>query len=367
MTGEVVDGITPLDFDNAGQLPDTHTWIDEPIKSSPPQETIPVIDLNDPQAVEQMKTALETWGFFQLINHGIPVEFLAEAEHQIRRFFELPAEQKLRAKRSPESSTGYGIVPSSRNFNSRMWGEGFTVVGPPPSELARRVWPEDYSLFCDVIEKYQEQMKGLAEKLVSLLFKSLGLSSEDVEWFKPGGLPESTGSILQMNSYPKCPDPTRAMGLAPHTDSSIITVLYQSDTLRGLQVYRPDLNWVDIEPVKDAVVINVGDLMELASNGRFKSLLHRAVVSNAHHRISVAYFYGPNIDVKIKPPVKLNKDGFPMYQTLSWKEYLAVKDVYFFKSLEKVRFNPVAEEYNAITSGNEEAPLSSEVEEAREA
>nr|GLL20514.1 gibberellin 3-beta-dioxygenase 3-like [Ipomoea trifida] len=357
------DGITPMDFNNADQLPGTHIWVDTAINSSLTPKSIPVIDLNDPQAVEQMKAAFETWGFFQLLNHGVPVALLAQMEQQMRRFFELEAEQKRRALRSPDSSTGYGIVPSSRNFNSRMWGEGFTVVGSPPLEHARRVWPQDYVHFCDVIGNYQEQMKALSEKIVGLLFKSLGLSGEDMEWFKPDGLPESTASVLQINSYPKCPDPNRAMGLAPHTDSSLITLLYQSGTTRGLQVYRPDLDWVNIEPIPDAIVVNAGDLTEIASNGQFKSLLHRAIVIRDYHRISIAYFYGPNMDVKISPPLKLIKDSdFPVFRTISWKEYLAVKDVHFFKSLELIRFNSAAEETNGI-----DAPLGSEVEEAVEA
>lgn len=215
-----------------------------------------------------------------------------------------------------------------------------------PLEHARRVWPHDYSDFCTVIDDYQEQMMGLSEKIASLMFKSLGLSREDVEWFdEPNGLPRH--AFLQLNSYPICPDPTHAIGFAQHTDSSLITLLYQPNTIKGLQVYRPDLNWVDVEPISNAIVVNIGDLMQIASNGRFKSVVHRAVVSKDHHRISVVYFFSPNKHVKISPPLKLINDGdLPIYRPTSWKDYFDVKAIYFDKALEMVGFNSLVEKTN---------------------
>nr|GLL20520.1 gibberellin 3-beta-dioxygenase 1-like [Ipomoea trifida] len=357
--------IIPIDFKNAVQLPDSHTWVDSDspiINSSSTQQSVPLIDLEDPQALQKIKMACENWGVFQVTNHGVPVALLAQIQHQAHRFFELPPEQKLRVMRSPASFTGYGSTRISQFFSSLMWYEGFTVAGSP-LEHARLLWPQDYSAFCTVIEDYQEQMMGLAEKIVSLMFKSLGLSAgEDVEWVEPNGHCKSTYSFLQLNSYPSCPDPTRAMGFAQHTDTSLITLLYQSGTGRGLQVYGPNLNWVDVEPISNAIVINLGDLMQIISNGQFKSVLHRAIVSKAHHRISVAYFFGPNKNIEISPSPKLIKGSdFPMYRPISWNEYLDIKNMYFNKSLEMIGFNSVVEKSNALASGNE-APLVSEVE-----
>nr|GLL20506.1 gibberellin 3-beta-dioxygenase 1-like [Ipomoea trifida] len=358
-----INGIMVLK--NAVKLPDSHTWVvdsDSPIiNSSSTQESVPLIDLDDPQAVEKIKMACENWGVFQVTNHGVPVALLAQIEHQTRRFFELPPEQKLRVMRSPGSPAGYGPPRISQFFSSRMWHEGFTVAGSP-LEHARRVWPQDYSAFCTVIEDYQEQMMGLVGKIVTLMFKSVGLSAgEDVEWFESNGPCKNAQTYLQLNSYPNCPDPTRAMGLAQHTDTSLITLLYQSGTSRGLQVYGPNRNWVDVEPISNAIVVNLGDLMQIFSNGLFKSVLHRAIVSKAHHRISVAYFFSPNKNVEISPSPKLIKGSeFPMYRPISLKEYLDIKNKYF-NALEMIGFNSVVEKSNALASCNE-APLGSEVE-----
>nr|GLL20517.1 gibberellin 3-beta-dioxygenase 1-like [Ipomoea trifida] len=351
MSPTELDHLVPMDFKNVVQVPETHTWLIN--NSSSTDESVPLIDLEDPQAVEKIKMACENWGIFQVTNHGVPMELLAQIEHQARRFFDLTREEKLLTLRSPDSTNGYGIIPISRTFNTLMWMEGFTLSGSP-LELARRVWPKDYSPFCTVIEDYQEQMMGLAVKITSLIFKSLGLSREDVEWFDP----KSTEAFFHLNSYPRCPDPTRALGMVPHTDSSLITLLYQSSTNRGLQVYGPNLKWVDVEPISNAIVVNVSDLLQIYSNNQFKSVVHRAIVSEANHRISVVYFFGPKIDVNISSPPKLIKDGdSPMYRPVSWKEYREIKGVHFDKALEVVRFNSVVvENANAVTSGNE-APL----------
>ncbi|PON49110.1 Oxoglutarate/iron-dependent dioxygenase, partial [Trema orientale] len=149
------------------------------------------------------------------------------------------------------------------------------------------------------METYQKVMKGLAEEMVGLMLGSLGLTYKDTKWVKPKKGCGHAQGLLQLNSYPVCPDPTRAMGLAPHTDSSLLTLLYQSNSTSGLQVHREGIGWVPVHPVNGALVVNVGDLMHILSNGRFESALHRAVVNETHHRVSVAYFYGPPKDVKI--------------------------------------------------------------------
>lgn len=82
------------------------------------------------------------------------------------------------------------------------------------------------------MEEYQKAMKDLSRTLISKVMDSLGLTHEDLGWLVPeitGSRTESIQSFLQLNSYPVCPDPHLAMGLAPHTDSSLLTILYQGN------------------------------------------------------------------------------------------------------------------------------------------
>ena len=140
--------IIPLDFDSVRTVPDSHAWPTSHAFESDhdDQSSIPTVDLMDPDAVKLIGHACETWGVFHVINHGIPMEILDEAESEARRLFSLPAGQKLRALRSPAGATGYGLARISPFFNKNMWHEGFTVMGSP-IDHARKLWPDDFQRF----------------------------------------------------------------------------------------------------------------------------------------------------------------------------------------------------------------------------
>lgn len=181
-------------------------------------------------------------------------------------------------------------------------------------------------------------MKLFAEKLMWLMLGSLGIAKEDIYWAsnKPNEFPEAF-NVLQLNSYPACPDPDRAMGLAAHTDSTLFTILYQNNT-SGLQVMREGIGWITVPPLSGALIINVGDLLHILSNGLFPSVLHRAIVNRARERLSVAYLYGPPSSVKISPLSKLiDPTHPPLYRSVTWSEYLGTKAKHFNKALSSVR------------------------------
>lgn len=189
-----------------------------------------------------------------------------------------------------------------------------------------------------MVQEYEKEMKSLAGELMCLMLGSLDIiTTEDVNWAGPDGDFKASSAVLQLNSYPACPDPDRAMGLAAHTDSTLLTILYQNNT-SGLQV-NPDGNgWVTVDPVPGALVINIGDLLHILSNGLYPSVLHRAVVNRAHHRLSVAYLYGPPSNVEISPLSKLvDADNPPLYRPVTWSEYIGTKAKHFNEALSAVR------------------------------
>ncbi|XP_030464475.1 gibberellin 3-beta-dioxygenase 1-like [Syzygium oleosum] len=328
-----------VDFSSVKELPDSYAWteLDEhPSSHCPSKETLPVIDLNDPNALKLIGHACRSWGVYQVINHGIPEELLHDVECAAKNLFSLPVPQKLKASRSPEGISGYGVARISAFFSKQMWSEGFTIVGSP-MEHARRLWPQDYNVFCDVIEEYQKEMKQLAGRLMWLMLGSLGLTKEDIKWSGPKG--EFTGAVaaLQLNSYPACPDPDRAMGLAAHTDSTLLTILYQNNT-SGLQVLKEGSGWITVPPLSGALVVNVGDLFHILSNGLYPSVLHRAMVNRTEQRLSVAYLYGPPSWVQVSPlPELIDCNHPPLYKPVTWSEYLGTKAKHFNKALSLVR------------------------------
>ncbi|GMI88591.1 ARABIDOPSIS THALIANA GIBBERELLIN 3-OXIDASE 3, gibberellin 3-oxidase 3 [Hibiscus trionum] len=337
--------LLPLDFDNVSTLPDSHAWSTTALPSDDPchctiddrKPLLPVIDIGEPGAYDLVRHACEKWGAFQVINHGVPLSLFRETEFQTRRLFSLPMERKLLVARQPSETIGYGSARISPFFPKLMWSEGFGIMGSPV-EHARQLWPQEHAKFCEVMEQWQAEMKTLCDKILGIMLASLGLThEEDMQWFQPINGCVRTQCLLQLNSYPVCPDPDRAMGLAPHTDTSVITLLNQGN-INGLQVYKDGAGWVSVEPIEGALVVNVGDLMQIVSNGRFKSVLHRAVVNNARHRVSTAFFYGPPWDVEVSPLRKLvDSDHPPLYRPVIWKEYLEIKKKIFNEALESVR------------------------------
>ncbi|KAK0570434.1 hypothetical protein LWI29_001054 [Acer saccharum] len=335
-----LDHIIPLDFKTVLKLPKSHSWSTTTTSTHVEvDEGVPVVDLADPEALTLIRGACEKWGMFQVTNHGVPIKLLKQIEFQSKKLFGLPTNQKLLAVRSPEECTGYGLPRISTFFSKLFWSEGFSIMGSPLHH-ARQLWPNHHFDFCNVMVEYQKELMGLTERILGLMFTSLDLTQEDVKCFsesKNGS--KHPQALLQLNSYPICPDPTRAMGLAPHTDSSLLTLLYQTN-ISGLQVFRENVGWVLVNPISGAFVVNVGDLMHIICNGRFKTALHRALVNQTHHRISVAYFYGPPKDVNISPSIKLvDRDHPILYRPVTWKEFLDSKATHFNKALDFIRFD----------------------------
>ncbi|GMI89174.1 ARABIDOPSIS THALIANA GIBBERELLIN 3 BETA-HYDROXYLASE 1, GA REQUIRING 4, gibberellin 3-oxidase 1 [Hibiscus trionum] len=325
--------IIPLDFDSVRTVPDSHVWPKSDEFSSDHQLTIPIIDLKDPNAVKLAGQACETWGAFQVINHGIPLNLLEEVESETRRLFSLPAETKMKALREPAGAAGYGLPLISKFFPKYMWHEGFTIMGSP-ADHARMLWPNDNARFCDVMDRYQKKMEVVAEKLTNLILGSLEITGEDLN--RDAGSP--FGAALQLNSYPPCPNPNRAMGLAPHTDTSLVTIVQQT-AASGLQIFKQGAGWVSVLPIAGALVVNVGDLLHILSNARFPSALHRAVLDrDGCHRYSMAYFYGLPSDCRVSPSLKLLSSGEnPRYRSVTVKEYVRIKSKNFEEALSLIR------------------------------
>ncbi|URE05109.1 gibberellin 3-beta-dioxygenase [Musa troglodytarum] len=342
----------PIDFESVREVPDSHAWPDlhDHPTASAQGAAVPVIDLSATatNVLEQLARACESWGAFQVTGHGVPTGLLRRVEAAARGLFALPTNRKLEAARPDDGVSGYGRARISCFFPKLMWSEGFTIAGSP-LDHARTLWPDDDPLaFCDVIEEYKEEMKKLARKLMRMMLVSLGLTVAEAEgktgWIGPSEEAGGMSAVLQLNSYPVCPDPDRAMGMAAHTDSTLLTLLFQSNT-SGLQVLQVvgdngrdrTARWVTVPPMPGALIVNVGDLFQILSNGRYRSVVHRAVVSRTSHRVSVAYMCGPPAASKVEPIGKLVGPGCgPVYRPVTWPEYLSVKGKLFDKALASV-------------------------------
>lgn len=159
------------------------------------------------------------------------------------------------------------------------------------------------------MEIYIHQLTKVAKKLAEGLSENLGLPKDHI---KNTFSPPFIGT--KVAKYPHCPDPDRVFGLRAHTDAGGIILLLQDDTVPGLEFYK-DATWVPVTPNKDyKIFVNLGDQIEIMSNGVYKSILHRVRAEKEGSRLSIATFYNPGANAVIKPYPKLLYPGDYRFQ-----------------------------------------------------
>lgn len=162
---------------------------------------------------------------------------------------------------------------------------------------------------------YCREVREVALRLLEAISESLGLEADFLD--KALGKHEQHMAI---NYYPKCPNPELTFGLPAHSDPTVLTLLLQ-DEVRGLQVLNNG-HWISVNPIPNSFVINIGDQLQVLSNGRYKSVLHRAVVSSSKARISIPTFYCPSPDAVIAPaPASIDDEHPALFRSFSYHEY----------------------------------------------
>ncbi|EYU18444.1 hypothetical protein MIMGU_mgv1a015410mg [Erythranthe guttata] len=128
--------------------------------------------------------------------------------------------------------------------------------------------------------------------------------------------------IFIANLYPRCPNPDSALGMPPHSDHGLLTLVIQNG-VGGLQIQHKGV-WVNVNAIPNSILVNTADQLEIFSNGKYKSVLHRVVVNNEKTRISIAMANGPSGDTVVGPaPKLLEKRGcVSSYAPMKYKDYI---------------------------------------------
>ncbi|XP_006657487.1 2'-deoxymugineic-acid 2'-dioxygenase-like [Oryza brachyantha] len=306
-----------------GQLPDCFVF---PADRRPPASStavsLPVIDLSGPRD-DVRRAVLEAGkelGFFQVVNHGVPEQAMRDMEAVCEEFFGMPAEEKAAfysdAEDKPNrlfSSTIYEVG------GQRYWRDCLRLAcGFPVSDDTKTHWPDKPHRLREVAEKFFVPTRRLGIELLRLLSEGMGLRPDYFEGDLTAG-----DVIINVNHYPPCPDPSLTLGLPPHCDRNLITLLLQGDVF-GLQVsYKGD--WINVEPVPNAFVVNFGHLLEIATNGVLKSIEHRAMTNSVVARTSVATFMMPPMDCLVGPARELVGGGNPpQYRAVTFREFMRI-------------------------------------------
>ncbi|XP_027341595.1 protein SRG1-like isoform X1 [Abrus precatorius] len=294
---------------------------------------IPVIDMQNLLSLEsgsseldKLHFACKEWGFFQLINHGLSFSLLEKVKLEMQDFFNLPMSEKRKLWQSPQHMEGFGqafVISADQKLD---WGDLFYMTTLPTHSRMPHLFPQLPLPFRDTLEIYLWNMKNIAMVIIAHIRKALRIEEMEIMELFEDGL-----QMMRMNYYPPCPQPDKVIGLTNHSDPVGLTILLQVNDVEGLQI-RKDEAWVPIMPMPNAFVVNVGDILEIMTNGIYRSIEHRATVNSEMERLSIATFYSPRQDVLIGPlPSLITKQTPAQFKSIGTKQYF--KD-FFARKLE---------------------------------
>ncbi|KAI8563215.1 hypothetical protein RHMOL_Rhmol03G0095100 [Rhododendron molle] len=284
---------------------------------------LPVIDFselqgsNRAQVVKYLANACENYGCFQLVNHGISGEVIRSTMDVSKRFFELPFEEREKYM-SPDtySPVRYGTSLNQSKDAVFCWRDFLKLMCHPLSDMLPH-WPSSPCDFRKLVVTYANENKNLFLMLMEAITESLGLINTRTnkstttrgDEFDILEELEDGSQLMVLNCYPPCPEPDLTLGMPPHSDYGFLTLLQQDD-VAGLQIQFQE-NWVTVEPIPNSLVVTVGDHLEICSNGRYKSVLHRAIVNSVKPRISVASLHTVPYNSVVRPSPKLIDESNP--------------------------------------------------------
>ncbi|XP_051125636.1 gibberellin 2-beta-dioxygenase 1-like [Andrographis paniculata] len=287
----------------------------------------PLLDLAQPPD-EARRAALvracEDLGFFKVINHGVPLHVIQSLESHAKAFFSHPQSHKSQASPTPPDPFGYGHKSIGLNGDVG-WLEYLLLNANSSPDDYRKfspIFPADAARhFRGVVNEYIGAVKKMACEILEMLAE--GLKVEERDAFSKLLMDEQNDSVFRLNHYPPSSDGGEELiGFGEHTDPQIISVLRSNDTC-GLQIFLNDHHrWISIPPDHNSFFINVGDSLQVMTNGRFKSVRHRVVANGAKSRVSMIYFGGPPLSEKIAPlPSLIKGDDDSLYKEFTWFEY----------------------------------------------
>ncbi|KAG6500981.1 gibberellin 2-beta-dioxygenase 2-like [Zingiber officinale] len=300
----------------------------------------PVVDLSwrRTRAADRLTRAAEDLGFFKVVNHGVVASAAAMAT-AAASFFALPPGDKLGA--GPPSPLGYGV--RNIGFNGDMGELEYLLLHSHPAHVAMKansIPNLNASHFSEVVNEYVKQVRQLAIELLEMLAEGLGL--QDTRVFSRMLEDTDNDSLIRFNHYPTPPclpgsaDDDRVgngtgsvrVGFGEHSDPQLLSILWSND-VDGLQIRLPstsdehDVEWVPVPADPTALYVNIGDLLQVMTNGRLISVRHRALANSSRSRMSTVFFAAPSLSTRISPLYEMiNKSHWPRrYKSFTWGEF----------------------------------------------
>ncbi|KAF7816419.1 protein SRG1-like [Senna tora] len=283
---------------------------------------IPVIDFSlltkrDETEQKKLDSACKEWGFFQIINHGVGEELIERMKDREAAVFDLPLEVKKKYAMGENDLQGYGQAFVVSEEQKLDWADLFFLMAYPPQYRNFNNWPLIVPSFKETVDEYSAEICRVSEEILANLSMLMRMKEDSLK-----ELHKVMRIAMRMNYYPFCSKPELVLGISPHSDGGSITILLQDDYITGLQI-RHQGQWVPVKPLPGAFVVNIGDALQMWSNGVYKSVEHRAITNARKARMSVAMFVMPDDDAEMGPVDTMVCDNGPaLYQRVKYNDYM---------------------------------------------
>ncbi|TVU16475.1 hypothetical protein EJB05_40043, partial [Eragrostis curvula] len=292
-----------------------------PPRASSPR-ALPVINLGnlgkDPASralvVQDIAWACRERGCFQVVNHGVTKPVMKGALEAASEFFESSTELKEEFA-SDDIQQPIRYDTSSRDGISLA--RSFLKHYANPVEDWIRYWPSQPATYRTKMGEYAVEIQSVSVQLTEAILQGLGLGPSYLEDKLEKGV-----QVMALNNYPQFSHQGDKLGLAAHSDYGFLTILLQSSP--GLEVmHHNDDAWTAVPVIPEALHVHIGDQLEVLSNGRIKSLVHRAVLNPNEARMSIASIHGLSMDEKVHCADELVDELHPrMYRGNSFQDFL---------------------------------------------
>lgn len=280
----------------------------------------------------QLLEPCEELGMFHIVGHGLTRDACQEFESAMHALFALPDEEKAMFERSAENAWGYYNKELTKNrpdwkeiFDYGREHPGAASGERPPHSDGFNRWPDGQPEIKRALLAHHKSCSRIARDLLRALSVGLGLAPDRLDCYFA-----EDSSFTRLNHYPFCPDPAESdadffpsqgrLGVHHHSDAGGLTLLYQ-DSVAGLQALVGD-RFVAIEPVDDALTVNLGDMLQIFSNDRFRSPVHRVLARSDRERYSAPFFFNPRYDALCEPIVPTTaREMRPRFKPVSWAHF----------------------------------------------
>ena len=305
--------------------------------------TVPEVDLRHPagQLRTRLREVAHEVGFFYLTGHQVPESLTRRVLAAARRLFALPQADKdaIAMIRSPHFR-GYTRLGGELTRGEVDWREQIDIgperepIGGPGSPdylwlQGPNQWPAGLPELPGVIGEWDAALAAVSRSLLRHWAAALG---SPVEFFD-AAFDSTPATLIKVVHYPSTAGSSQGVGA--HRDSGVLTLLLAEPGSAGLQVRGRDGGWVDVPARDGAFIVNIGELLELATGGYLRATEHRVNLIQSADRISVPYFFNPRLDARIPTlplPAELAQQAdpradpsdpiFSVYGRNAWKSRL---------------------------------------------